>query len=68
MNSSFEQGENDAFSANGDDKRNPNAKAQMANKAQMPKCQRGWGLGIEFIELMEFIEFIEFMSLPSVDG
>jgi hypothetical protein len=27
MNSVFEQGENVAFSANGDDKRNPNAKS-----------------------------------------
>jgi len=43
MNSLFEQGENVAFSANGDDKRNPNAKAQMTNKAQMPKCRRAWG-------------------------
>jgi hypothetical protein len=37
MNSSFQQGENVASSPNGDDKRNPNAKGQMTNKAQMSK-------------------------------
>jgi hypothetical protein len=43
MNSLFEQGKNVTFSANGGNKRNPNTKAQMTNKAQMPKCQRAWG-------------------------
>jgi len=36
MNSSFKQGENVAFSANGDDKRNPNARGQRTNKCQSP--------------------------------
>jgi hypothetical protein len=39
MNSLFEQGENVAFSSNGDDKRNPNAKGQMSNKVQNPKSK-----------------------------
>jgi hypothetical protein len=26
--------------------RNANAKAQMTNKVQMPKCQRAWGQGL----------------------
>jgi len=39
MNSSFEQGENVAFSANGDDRRNPNAKGQSSNKVQMSKFE-----------------------------
>jgi hypothetical protein len=27
-------------------KQNPKAEAQMANKTQMPKCQRAWGEGL----------------------
>jgi len=46
MNSLFEQGENVAFSANGDDKQNSNAKGQSSNKVQMPKFKgRTAGLG-----------------------
>jgi hypothetical protein len=37
MNSLFQQGEIVTSSTIGDDKRNPNAKGQMTNKAQMSK-------------------------------
>lgn len=68
MNSSFEQGENVTSSLNGDDKRNPNAKGQMTNKAQMSKPKWQTNSKIQMINKVQMSKFKGHTAGPGAGG